>query len=279
MSTFEIIPEFIPGGKGSLYSWHYCPELITEETECFLIIPPLAEEMNRCRYMCTLFAQAVADKGMGCFSIDPYGTGDSAGDFVDCNWQQTIADMLTALEHLTSLGYKKISLLGIRLGALQALDLVEQFQGINRVILWQPITNGNMALTQFLRIRIAASLSRNEKAETIKDFDAMIEQGKPVEVAGYDLSPSYYHSIKTAKLSAENNYNQTPIAWFTTIASAERKAPKVEINTINKWRENGANIDYTVLVSPPYWQVHERTLAPDLVTATLAYIDGNKADE
>lgn len=279
MSTFEVIPEFIPGGKGPLYSWHYCPESISDETECFLVIPPLAEEMNRCRYMCTLFAQAVADKGMGCFSLDSYGTGDSSGNFLDCNWQQTIEDMLTALAHLTSLGYKKISLLGIRLGALQALDLVEKCQDIKRVILWQPVTNGNSALTQFLRIRIAASLSRNEKAETIKDFDAMIDQNIPVEVAGYDLSPSFYHSIKAAKLSTEKNYNQIPIAWFTTIASVERKAPKVEINTINKWRENGANIDYSVIISPPYWQVHERTLAPDLITATLAYIDGYNSDE
>ncbi len=59
-----------------------------------------------------------------------------------------------------------------------------------------------------------------------------------------------------------------PLTWLTTIASAERKPPRAEIGVISKWQEKRKSIHYQVIVDPPYWQVHERTLAPNLVKAT-----------
>ncbi len=274
MSKFDIVPEFIQGSKGKLYTNHYKPEQINEDTECILIVPAFAEEMNRCRYMCTMFAQQVSSSGLGCFILDPYGTGDSEGDFADTNWEQVCLDLVTAADYISNQGYKRISVLAIRLGALQLFDITEKISNLHRILLWQPITNGQVALTQFLRIRMAASLSRNEAPESMKDFEKIIAKDMHIEVAGYDLSPAFYESIKTSKLDKHISFNKVPIAWFTTIASAERKAPKVEINLIEQWREQGADINYFVIIAPPYWQVHERTLAPQLVDSTVNYILG-----
>ena len=194
-------------------------------------------------------------------------------------WQSFSQDIVTATEYAVSSGYDNISLLGIRHGALHALDVSTQIKSLKRILFWQPVTNGKMALTQFLRIRIAASLSRNEEAESVADFENMAANDQAVEVAGYDLSPSYFYSLQNAKLDHHFEINHLPIGWFTSIASAERKPPRAEQNIKAKWQEAGASIDYFTIVAPPYWQVHERTLAPQLVDETIAYIKGVDANE
>ena len=272
--SYKIVPDFIQGIRGKLYTLHYTPSHIDSETECFVIAPAFAEEMNRCRYMCTMFAQAIAKHGYGFFSVDTYGTGDSEGDFREANWDQTCNDLLTATEYVSQLGYKKISILGIRLGVLQAMQVAESVPDLHRLLFWQPVISGQAALTQFLRIRIAASLSRDETAGTTKEFEELVNRGECVEVSGYELSPGMFKGMKNAKLEAYSDFTKARVGWFTAIASEERKPPRVESIAIEKWRKKGANIDYSIVVGPPYWQVHERTLAPGLITATVDYITG-----
>lgn len=273
-SSYTIEPAYIEGDKGPLFSLHYRPENFANDAECFIVVPSFAEEMNRCRYMCTMLAKSLASNDFGYLSVDSYGTGDSAGDFIDAGWEQGCRDLLTAISYAEKLGYEKISLVGVRLGALQAMQVLSSINKLTRLILWQPVINGQATLRQFLRIKIAASIGRNEKPGTIEEFDTSIERGESLEVAGYDISPELYRGIKLARFDDFIDFYSVPIAWFSTLTSIERKIPKVELDIIEKWQQKGAHIDHRIIIGPSYWQVHERTLVPELVKSTVDYIMG-----
>ncbi len=273
-SKYTIEPAYIEGEKGLLFSIHYRPHDLEKKSECFIVVQSFAEEMNRCRYMCTMLAQLLGKNNFGYLLVDSYGTGDSEGDFIDADWEQGCRDLLTAVSYAESLGYNKISLVSIRLGALQTMQVVSSIKKLNRLIFWQPVINGQVALRQFLRIKIAASIGRNEEPGTIDEFDAAIERGESLDVAGYDISPALYKGMKSSCFDDFIDFNAVPIGWFTTLSSTDRKTPRPELNMIDKWKREGANIDHRIIIGPSYWQVHERTLVPELVSATVDYIMG-----
>ncbi len=274
--TNYITPKFIEGNAGKLFSLHYAPQNITGNSECFVIAPSFAEEMNRCRYMGTMLAQLLSRNGFGYLIVDTYGTGDSEGDSKDVGWDQNCQDLKTAFEYAHTLGYSHVSLLGVRLGALQVMQILPKLENVNRLVFWQPVINGQAALTQFLRIKIAASIGRNEKAETIGDFEKQIEQGNYLSVAGYDMSPELFKAMKEAKFLGNIETCSIPVAWFTTLTSADRKTPRSDLVLIDQWRAQGAKIDHMEIIGPPFWQAHERTLIPELVDATVKYVAGSK---
>jgi exosortase A-associated hydrolase 2 len=269
---YSIDSSFIEGKLGQLYAIHYSPAVSEGRSECVVVAPAFAEEMNRCRYMCTMLAQSIAGNGVGFLSVDPYGTGDSEGDFGELDWATMSADFLTACQYALELGYQKISLLGVRTGALVVTQVASEVDRLHRILFWQPVTSGQATLTQLLRLKIAGSISRDEDAGSTKEYEALIASGESVEVTGYEISPSLFVGLRDARLESHGNLLQAKMAWFTTLPSAERKPPRADSAVLEKWRSNGIQVDYTVVVGPPYWQVHERALAPALVDATSAYI-------
>ena len=156
-------PLFIDGAEGPLFVVYHRPA-DTGSSRCdsaVLYLPPFAEEMNRSRRMASLLARTLADEGFGVLILDPFGTGDSAGNFKDASWDTWCDDARAACLWLAGQGYQKISLVGLRLGACLALETAcaEDLRDLlAQIVLWQPVSNGETFLNQFLRIRVAAGL-------------------------------------------------------------------------------------------------------------------------
>src|SRR5262245_40307096 len=87
-----------------------------------LYIAPFAEEMNRSRRMATLLATALAARGVGFLAPDLYGTGESDGDFADARWDRWLDDVDATIDAARAGGAERITLVGLRLGALLALE-------------------------------------------------------------------------------------------------------------------------------------------------------------
>ena len=79
-------PLFIDRPGGDLFALYHPPRRAPQGGVVY--IPPFAEEMNRSRRMAALQARALAESGWGVLTIDPYGCGDSAGDFADARWDR-----------------------------------------------------------------------------------------------------------------------------------------------------------------------------------------------
>lgn len=270
--SYSISASYLPGQHGRLFTLHYQPDRPAESGICILVSPPLGEEMNRCRYMCNLLAQEATGLGMGLLNIDPFGTGDSEGLYRQTNWQTLEEALLLGADKAKSLGYHRVILLGIRVGALVAMDIAPRIPNLHSLIFWQPSISGQSALTQLLRIKLAASLGRSEDAGSIKQFEQMSSEGQMIEISGYEVSPEHFQSLKQAHFEQSIDAVEQPIYWLTTLASAERKPPRAESQFLEKWVGNGKKIEHFEVIAPPFWQVHERTLAPTVIEQTVTLL-------
>ena len=271
-------PGFIDGEKGALFAMHHEPNTQGPLNECVVVLPAFAEEMNRCRYMQTLLAQALTAQGIGLLAVDPFGTGDSAGDFQDADWSGWVTDSTQAASYASTLGYQRVSLLGIRIGALLALEAAPNIANLAQLLFWQPVYNGKATLTQFLRLKIAAAMARGEDGITTAQLEEQINQGNSIQIAGYDVSPELYNGIKQAHISNHFETLKSPVSWFSVLPSADKKPPRADLQTIEKLRNHNIEVQQHTVIGPAFWQAHERTLAPNLIPATLAVMTGGKPD-
>ncbi len=266
---------FLPGTKGQLFALYYRPPSEISEYGSVLLAPPFAEEMNRCRAMVSMQARALARAGIATLVLDPYGTGDSGGEFEDGTWEQWTDDLRTGLRWLESIGQGCGTLWGIRLGALFALDVARTEPSIDRIVFWQPVVSGRSFLTQFLRIRIAAEFGEKEGVRGTEEFRRDFREDRPVEVAGYRIAPELGRDLDEKSLSLFLSRTEVRIDWFEILASESASVPQGQSKAIKECRDAGLRVDLHEICGPAFWQVHERTVAPNLIDATTAVLEEN----
>jgi exosortase A-associated hydrolase 2 len=151
-----------------------------------LCVLPFNEEMNRCRSMVTLQAQAWARAGIGTLVFDCFGTGDSQGDYVQARWELWLSDQGAALQWLQRQPGGCVALWGIRLGAILVAQSQAQASSAPLPLLfWQPVVEGKVHLNQFMRVKIAAQMDRPDLPKlTTAAMRQQWDEGRSVEIAG-----------------------------------------------------------------------------------------------
>ncbi len=262
----------LAGAKGPLCAWYFAPAADVAPLGDVLVVPPFGEEMNRCRAMVALQARALARIGAGTLVLDPFGTGDSAGEFVDADWPLWRDDLLRGVAWLARFGQGCRGLLGVRLGAIMAAELASQCPEIGHLIFWQPVLNGKTFQTQFLRIRVAAELNRPDRIKSTNDLRALSAAGQPVEVSGYQLGPALALALDDLVLHEATLLPPVETDWFEIAADAVAAPSPATAKAVAALRQAGAALRFAQVSGPPFWQVHERELAPNLISATAARV-------
>jgi len=166
-----IVPEplFLRGSAGALFAL-YVPAKKPSDRGVVLV-PPFAEEMNRARRMLRLQATALAESRISALLLDPFGTGDSAGDFADARWETWIADLRVAVMALAARGVQRVGLLGMRLGAVLAVAAAATLASpCFATALWQPVVEGNRHLAEWAsRTHAAGPIERLEASDRRDD--------------------------------------------------------------------------------------------------------------
>ena len=117
-----------------------------------IYIPPFAEEMNKARRMAALQSRAFAAAGYAVLQMDLFGCGDSSGDFSEATWELWKQDIALGVQWISERAGGTVTLWGLRLGALLALDAARICNPLPAAfVLWQPVLTGEALLTQFLR--------------------------------------------------------------------------------------------------------------------------------
>jgi exosortase A-associated hydrolase 2 len=233
-------------------------------------VHPFAEEMNRSRRMAALAARALAAHGVAVLQIDLHGCGDSSGEFADARWDTWKQDIALACEWLRKRTGCGVGVWGLRLGALLALDYAQTAQApLERLLLWQPVTSGATFLTQFLRLRLAGDMLQDEAAKGgTQALRAALAAGSPIEIAGYELSPSLAQAIDSTE--AAQLTPACPVHWFEVLASADRAAPPAASRIASAWRERGVDLQLDLVTGQPFWTTPEITECQQLVDATVS---------
>lgn len=261
---------FLDAPSGPLFSLYHPAAAGRREALGLVHLPPFAEEMNRSRRMAALQARRLAALGVHVLLLDPFGTGDSAGNFADARWEIWREDARTAVDWLAARCNGKIGLWGLRLGALLAADIAAQgIAPVSRLVLWQPVLSGERFLTQFLRLRVATAMAEEGTRESTKDLRARLARGEPLEIGGYEVAPTLAEAIAGMTLASFlSRLQSTRLDWLEIGTATPAELPIGSRQVVVSLKDQGRDVSASIVEGPPFWSIQEFTLAPALLEAT-----------
>jgi exosortase A-associated hydrolase 2 len=279
---------FVKGAQGALFQILHDPAGQSVRG-AVLYVHPFAEELNKSRRMVALQARRLAELGYVVLLPDLYGCGDSGGDFADARWETWLQDLRQCVERLQADYPAPLILWGLRAGCLLISELLQtRAARPTATLFWQPVTNGELYLTQFLRLRMAAGMMGGAK-ETTKTLRARLDAGEVLEVAGYELTPALAARLAAARLQPpEAGF----LGWLEVTQAQAPTLPPASARVVDAWRyaaeqagersgqqqpepaarqtaqPAGLRIETAVVQGEPFWATQEIREVPALLTTT-----------
>lgn len=270
---------FLKASSGERFCLYHRPHPDRECRGVLIYVHPFGDEMNKSRRMAAIQARAFSAMGLGVLQIDLFGCGDSSGEFADARWNIWSQDLILAKNWLENRVTAPISLWGLRLGALLALDFARNLENaLDKIILWQPIISGESFLTQFLRLRLANEMisggEGTQKASGTHAMRSTLASGETLEVAGYELAPDLAAAIDALK-AAELIVTRSSVHWFEIVAEPDRPMTPAGARVVSTWKQDGVDLHVHLVPCLPFWATQEISECAELVSATTnVFADG-----
>jgi len=133
---------WIETGRGYIGAAWYWPEFGEAPPTAVLVVPGIAHEERTMAQGLAALAESLLRVGLPTLLIDLHGTAQSTGslsdDAIGDRWR---SDIRAAIGHIRQAGFSKIIVVGVRLGALLALDALGDETKL-AMIAWAPVTSG-----------------------------------------------------------------------------------------------------------------------------------------
>jgi exosortase A-associated hydrolase 2 len=261
---------FLKTDFGDRFCLYHAPHPNKECRGVFIYVHPFGDEMNKSRRMVALQARAFAAMGFGVLQMDLFGCGDSNGEFGNARWDIWKQDLEIARSWLENRATAPVSLWGLRLGALLAMDFARSSANIiDKIILWQPVISGELFLTQFLRMRLANEMFADgpEKTTGTQAMRSSLAVGERLVVAGYELTSELtvaIDSLRAIKLLVP----KVPVHWFEIVSESGRTMPPAGAKVVRAWEKEGSNLQVHLVPCVPFWATQEISECPELISAT-----------
>jgi len=187
-------------------------------------------------------------------------------------WEIWRQDVLLALAWLRARTDGPLSLWGLRLGALLALDVAQERRDLASILLWQPVTEGAAYLTGFLRLRLAADMlaAANPAGDTGALRKALAD-GASLDIAGYTITPALAQALDGVS-AAELAAPACPVHWLDLVPQAGRPMAPGRAAAAARLAGNGWTLDTGVVQGPAFWSTQEIAEAPTLLDASAALL-------
>lgn len=271
-ATTSLLPFFLPASDGQRYCLLHLPAPGQAARGGIIYIHPFAEELNKSRHVAAMQARAFAALGYSVLQLDLYGCGDSSGDFGDARWSIWRNDLHLACAWLARRVDGPLTLWGLRLGALLALDVAAHPPlPLARLLLWQPELDGRRAIDRFLRLRLAGRILGNGgNTEAPGHARDELAAGRAVEVAGYLLAPELARAIDTfdAATVASALRPSVPVYWLEYAHGDAPVLPAPALRLATRWRSEGTPLEIAGFGDGAFWNSAELMECPQLLEAT-----------
>jgi exosortase A-associated hydrolase 2 len=282
------------GPRGQRLCVFYAAQGIATPVGQVLLLPPFGEELNKSRRMLALGSRALAAAGFDVLMMDLLGCGDSSGDFGDATWSDWQQDVALAIDWLAERATpaSPLWLWGVRAGALLAPAALAAANRPVNLLLWQPVTAGKLQLQQFLRLKVAADLVGGQAKGAMQALRSQLDQGQPVEIAGYELSPALAAGLEQAQLKppartggaegvdgvdgvggVDDAAVQGPsvhrVLWLETSLRDEPALSPAGASASQAWTGAGCDVHAQAVKGPSFWAATEIEVAPALIAASV----------
>lgn len=261
---------FLDGAAGRVFCTGALQERQDNQQRRVLIIPPFAEEMNKSRHVLAALSRALEQAGNDVLMPDPYGTGDSEGDFGDATLDIWRADIDAAIQHLGGKG--ALDLVGLRFGALLAADAASR-HAVRSLTLLHPQTAGRQQLTQMLRLRLAGGLMGGG-VETAAQLKQRLAAGETLEIAGYRLTGQLADDLESLSLAQMCPADVQQVNWIELAPQPDRPLMPASHSVIDAWKAAGVSIDSAIVVCDQFWATQEIAQCPALVAEAMQCFAG-----
>ncbi|MFL6692686.1 MAG: alpha/beta fold hydrolase [Ramlibacter sp.] len=180
-------PVTIDCGREWCAGWYHPPRLPARDL-AVVVCPPIGHEAVSGYAILVQLANHLAGQGFPVLRFDYHGTGESAGAHTDggrvAAWLASVEAAAANAGRLS--GASQVALLGVRLGAVLALEVAARSALVENLVLWAPCPSGRSFVRE-LRMGgfVAAEGSVRAQgywysAETLRDLAALDPGGQPL---------------------------------------------------------------------------------------------------
>lgn len=274
--SYHLQTGFFPGSRGSIHLSVFLP-LDAAPSRWVIHFPAFAEEMNKSRAMVARTARGLAELGVAVVVPDLFGTGDSDGDFVDAEWETWLADQLNLADWAREQGATELMFWGLRAGCLLAAEATSKMTSPpNQLIFWQPVPSGKQQMTQFLRLRMAATLKQGadgpNEQENVAELRAELLAEKSLRVAGYQLGVGLFQAIESRQLGDFPIPVGAQVSIWEVMVNPAIPGSRLIQKQLEQWRQKRLQCTFSQVQGDPFWATQELGLAQALTDETVAAI-------
>jgi uncharacterized protein len=267
------VPLFFANGDRALFGVLHRPSAGAGARPAFVFCHPLGEEKLWTHRVFVSFARRLAAAGYPVLRFDFTGQGDSEGSFSEASMATLCADLRCAIQEVRRLTrVATVSLLGLRLGANVAMMGAEAATDLRHLILWSPITDGERYLQELLRINLMTQMATHKAIYQERPaLVAEMEQGRTVNVDGYEMGWPLYSSVSPIKPESHPHAFSGP----SLIVQIDRQArPAAELQRL---AESYPSATMTFAQEEPFWKEIPRFYqhAPNLFDVTTDWLASN----
>lgn len=171
--------------------------------EGIVLCPPFGSEYIRAHRALRVLGDRLAGAGFDVFRFDYFGTGDSGGTGKQLSLGGASEDVSAAIDELCAIaGVERVTVAGVRFGALAAIRVAPGHDRVDRLILWDPVDS-------------------EAAAEAMSDPETLDDQGDFWH-DGYPVAASLVTELRQFDESAWNRTAELP----TLIVCSEATPPE-----------------------------------------------------
>ncbi len=138
-----IVPRFFASGDCQLFGVYHPPDGTRLRNEGVVLCYPGPQEYAQVHWAFQKLAKLLSDAGFHVLRFDYSSTGDSFGVSADASLTAWAEDITAAVGELRELaGIRRVSVVGMRLGANLALRAIGGGLKVRHAVLWEPILSG-----------------------------------------------------------------------------------------------------------------------------------------
>jgi pimeloyl-ACP methyl ester carboxylesterase len=213
---------------------------------------PLGEEKLWAHRPLVTFSRDLASHGFTVSRFDCRGEGDSDCQFEEVDLETRVADVgaVVGATKRACRDVSDVSLVGLRFGALLAALAASRLNDVDRLVMWDPVIDGEPYAQSLLRINLAAQLAAYKKV--VEGRERLLERmagGGTVNIEGYGLTGSFVRQVSSIRLA--DQIAACPGRLLVLQPGPEGAAPRPDIG-----RLQAARPDATVRIVPeqPFWK-------------------------
>lgn len=144
MKSSEIVPRFFASRECPVFGVYHAPDGDVMKNEGVVLCYPGPQEYAQVHWAFQKLAKMLSAGGLHVLRFDYSATGDSCGESSDASlaaWSHDIESAVTELRDLAAI--RRVSVVGMRLGAALALRAVARGLKARTLVLWDPVVLGD----------------------------------------------------------------------------------------------------------------------------------------